>query len=458
MIYGWWISNEVTRPIEKVSLIAKSIERGVSTSLPKTSGSTETDDLLHTLHRNQQQLLNLIGLMDKVSSGDLDVALAPLQQSDRLSTAFQKLLAKVSESIYAKQDLDRVNSAIKGITEEIARIKNGNFDIELTTEFTATNEISNTIKFLIQSLNNLVQEVKNESKQTLTSAKETQKTIQNVIGADENRIREMKQATRALNQIPHLVRNISDELLTSTQAAKIASERASDGSQTACANIVAVNALRGQIRETVKRVGRLGERTQEIGKAAKTVEDLAQRTNLIALNASINSSDSGSSERRLETFTGEVERLATRAAQTNKQISALNKTVAAEIAEIEDSLQDSVGAAANLSRYAIETENSLNNLEKYINQFLNLQENLIVSSTARTTDTESAFESFVSSIAEAENAVFKLKESETQIAQIGISMENLQFAITDFKTVPSAVQEILPANDYSTIFEPEIQP
>ena len=96
MVFGWWLSNEVVSPIEKVSLLAKSLERGVSISLPRTSGSIETDELLQTLHRNSQQMQNLVGLMDKVTNGDLDVALTPLQNSDRLTGAFQKLLAKVT--------------------------------------------------------------------------------------------------------------------------------------------------------------------------------------------------------------------------------------------------------------------------------------------------------------------------------------------------------------------------
>ncbi len=68
MVFGWWLSNEVVTPIEKVSLLAKSLERGSPVSLPKTSGSTETDELLQTLHRNNRQLQNLVGLMDKVAA------------------------------------------------------------------------------------------------------------------------------------------------------------------------------------------------------------------------------------------------------------------------------------------------------------------------------------------------------------------------------------------------------
>ena len=86
MAFGWWLSNEVVHPIEKVSLLAKSMERSALTSLPKTSGSTETDDLLEMLHRNSQQIQKLVNLMDEVSAGNTDVALTPLQNSGSLKT------------------------------------------------------------------------------------------------------------------------------------------------------------------------------------------------------------------------------------------------------------------------------------------------------------------------------------------------------------------------------------
>lgn len=68
VIFGWWLAGEVVTPVEKVSLLAKSLERGVSAGLPKTSGSTETDDILETLQRISQQVQKLVTSMDEAST------------------------------------------------------------------------------------------------------------------------------------------------------------------------------------------------------------------------------------------------------------------------------------------------------------------------------------------------------------------------------------------------------
>ena len=441
MAFGWWLSDEALKPIEKLSLLAKSLERGVSTSLPKTSGSSETDELLQTLHRNNQQLHNLLGLMDKVSSGNLDVALTPLEQNDRLSVSFQKLLARVTDSIHAKRDLEQLKTAIRQITEEVILVRNGNFDVEIKSDFGQTSEISETLRFLIHQLNELINHVKNDSKQSHCAAKEARKTIQKIIVADENRIREMNQATLALKQVPQAAQRIAAELFASSHTARQSIEKAQIGTRRAQENVTAVNALRQQIREAVKRIGQLNERTQEIGKIAKTIEDLAQRSNMIALNASIQTAGTGVQALGVSAFTDEVERLAERAAKTNKQISTLNKTITADIGEIERSLQDSVSGAANLSKFAIETGSSLSELEKHTGQFLNLQEKLVASSGEQSADAELAFQSFVAAISATENAVKNLRESELQIAQIESAMENLQTAVAGYRNSASVVEQ-----------------
>jgi hypothetical protein len=113
----------------------------------------------------------------------------------------------------------------------------------------------------------------------------------------------------------------------------------------------------------------------------------------------------------------------------------------AEVGEIERSLLDSVSEAANLSKFALETGSSLSELEKYIQQFLNLQEKLVVYSDEQSADTEMTFQNFTVLVDEAENAVKNLKESEMQISQIMTAMEVLQVAVADFKTSGNALEK-----------------
>ena len=436
MVFGWWLSNEIISPIEKVSLLAKSMERGVSITLPRTTGSIETDELLLSLQRNNQQVQNLVGLMNKVASGDLDVALSPLQNSDRLSNSFQKLLAKVSESIHAKQDLEKLKNALEQINEEIISVRSGNFNAEITADSAEIREISETLRYLIQTVNKLIGQIETDSVRARSSAVEAQKTLQIFIQQDELSVQELNQAKLALKQTPGNVQKISETLAGSALSAVQSIEKAQKGTQTAQENLSSVAALRRQIQEAVSRIGRLNERSLEIGKVAKAVDDLAQRTGLIALNASIQADELGAAGGGFASVAEEIEHLAARAGDTNKQISSLNKTIFAEIAQVESSLDATVGEVANLSKYAIETGNALSELERYVGQFLNLQDQLAGFSSEQSAETEQAFQVFINSISETERKIESLKKTEDDIIRSAKAMDNLQSAIAGFKSPP----------------------
>lgn len=431
-VFGWWLSNEVVSPIEKIALLAKSIERGAATSLPRTLGSSEADELLQTLHRNNNQLQKIVGLMDEVAAGNLSVALTPLQNSDRLTNSFQQLLAKVSESISAKQDLEKLQASVNRLAGEIDAVRDGNLTPEIASHLPDTGEISETLKYLIRHLKEITSQIKIETKQTKNISANFRNTISSVIERDETRVQQMHQASLVLKQIPNGVQKICEDLADSATAADRSIEKARQGERSAQMNASAVSRIRRQIQEAIKQIQNLGERSQEIDKLAKTIGDLAQRTNMIALNASLLTDDSGENSRRVAVIVEEIERLAERAAAVNNQISTFNKSIASEISQAEGVLRQSISEAANLSKFAIETGNSLGELEKYLSQFLNLQNKLSASSQEQSAETEKAFQTFVKSISETEAAIKNLKTLNINAAQISKSAENLYSVAADF--------------------------
>ncbi|HEY8559277.1 MAG TPA: methyl-accepting chemotaxis protein [Pyrinomonadaceae bacterium] len=437
MVFGWWLSNEVVSPIEKVSLLAKSLERSASTSLPKTSGSIETDELLETIHRQSQQMQRLVALMDEVSAGNTDLALAPLQNSDRMLGAFQKLLAKVSDSIDARAKLENLQNSVAQISDEIGRVRQYHLDAEIAADFKETKEISETLKFLVNHLSELVAQVRDDSTATQSAAGDVRRTLQSVIQQSEAKIQEMNQAAFTLKDIPNSVQKISGTFAVAVESANRSIERARQGTVTAQENVRSAGKLRKQLQEAVSRLGRLNEHAQEIGKIARAVGDLAHRTGTVALNASIQAGDFGDGARGFTVVAEEIKRLATRAENANKQIATLNKALTSDIGEVERALKSTVQEAADLSKFAVETGSSLSELEKHIAQILNLQDQLNADSNQRALESEKAFQVFIGSIAETEMSVEALKQSEKSVAALGAALASLQLAVDDYK-LPAA--------------------
>lgn len=431
--FGWWLSNEIVGPVERVTLISKSLERTSSTSIPKTSGSYETDELLQTLFRNSQQVQQIVTMMDSVANGNLDVSLAPIEGYDRLNASFGKLLARVAESIHAREELDALQASLEKLKREAGPVRSGNLSGRLSQEDSQTREIAAAFNYLLDNLSKIIELARTNSRDAGDVAKVIEKNLRTVILQDESRIDEMTQASIALKQVPNMVQNISENLQNASQSAKMSMEKVRKGNEVAAQNADAVSKTRRQMREVSKRVQSLTERSQDISKLATLVDDLSNRTNMVALNASIQATEMGEQGQGFALVAEEVERLAGRAASTNRQITALSKGLATEIRKVENALELAGGEISAFSRFAIECSNLLAELERHVGQFVNLHENLLNVSGDRSEETDRAFLTFLNSISESKATVDELKNSSSELSDLFTLMEGLQVAVSDYR-------------------------
>jgi methyl-accepting chemotaxis protein len=98
-------------------------------------------------------------------------------------------------------------------------------------------------------------------------------------------------------------------------------------------SLAALTAIRAQVEEIAQRIGRLGERTVQIGNVTQTVKDLADQTNMLALNAAIEAVRSGEHGKGFAVVAREMRSLADQSIQGTKQVRGLIEDVSAAIRE-----------------------------------------------------------------------------------------------------------------------------
>src|SRR6202022_2573432 len=140
-----------------------------------------------------------------------------------------------------------------------------------------------------------------------------------------------------------------------------------------------MNAIRETIQETSKRIKRLGESSQEIGNIVELINDIAEQTNILALNASIQAYMAGEAGRGFAVVADEVQRLAERAANATKQIKVLVRPFQTDTNDAVVSMERTTTSVEGGALRAENAGAALGEIEQVSNQIASLVQNISAS-------------------------------------------------------------------------------
>jgi len=116
--------------------------------------------------------------------------------------------------------------------------------------------------------------------------------------------------------------------------------------------VIGINESRDLIRETEKRIKRLGERSQEITQVVGLINSIAERTGILALNASMQATAAGDAGRGFAIVADEVKRMSENARDATREISTLVMSIQSETSETVLAMNNAITRVVDVSRLA----------------------------------------------------------------------------------------------------------
>ncbi|WP_026352855.1 methyl-accepting chemotaxis protein [Solimonas variicoloris] len=268
--------------------------------------------------------------------------------------------------------------AILSLLDEITNLADGDLTVDVTVTEDFTGAIADSINYTVQNMRNLVGTITSASENVATAATGTQETALKMSEASERQAREITAVTNTIAATSQSLQQVAGQAEKLAQQAQQSVQIAHDGAGTVNRTILGMSALREQIQDTSKRIKRLGESSQEIGNIIEFINDIAEQTNTLALNASIQAAMAGEAGRGFAVVADEVQKLAERAASATRQIETLVKTIQADtqeaITSMERSTQNVVGGAKSAEEAGqalTKVESSSQDLAKLITEIAN---------------------------------------------------------------------------------------
>jgi twitching motility protein PilJ len=208
---------------------------------------------------------------------------------------------------------------------------------------------------------------------------------------------------------------------------------ASNGAAIVRQTISGMDSIREQIQETSKRIKRLGESSQEIGSIVELINDIAEQTNILALNAAIQAASAGEAGRGFAVVADEVQRLAERASGATKRIETLVQTIQSDTNEAVSSMEQTTTEVVNGARLAEDAGTALGEIEQVSNNLAGLIQGISTAAkqqSAAATNITSTMHVIQEITAQTSVGASQTAESIGNLAQLA---QDLRRSVADFK-------------------------
>ena len=308
------------------------------------------------VYRISRGIARQVGCIDEllasIGIGDF-AARAEVLTDDELgatATALNAMLDNTVNLLQSQEERDNMQSSILKLLDDVAGVAHGDLTKEAEVTAEMTGAIADSFNYMIVELRGIIGSVQATTSRVATSTRTIKATAERLA---EGSVQQSQRVTDVSAAIGAMTDSIQQVALTASTASTVATQAlaaARGGSESVQKTVEGMDAIRTHVQETSKRIKRLGESSQEIGEIVQLIEDVADRTSILALNASIQAAMAGEAGKGFAVVAEEVERLAERATGSAKKISTLIKSIQTDtkeaISAMEETTREVVGGSS----------------------------------------------------------------------------------------------------------------
>jgi methyl-accepting chemotaxis protein len=324
IIIGFLIVRNISGPLNEITKIATRIGEGdLDVELPVVERKDEVGILLQNFSSMIEALKGMANAAQKIASGDITGSIAPQSEKDILGNAFLQMLNNLRRIM--KDIMEGVNLLGSSASEILA----------------ATTQVASG------------------TAETATAISETTTTVE-----------EVQQAAKQTSQ---KAKNV-------VESAQLVAKVSQNGQKAVEETVTGMNRIREQMDTIAQTVVRLSEQSQSIGGIIASVTDIADQSNLLAVNAAIEAAKAGEQGKGFAVVAQEIKNLAGQSKQSTSQIrNILNDVQKATSAAVLATEQGSKAVVAGVKQ-SLEAGETIRILAESINEAVQAATQIVASS------------------------------------------------------------------------------
>lgn len=400
---------------------------------------------LYFLSTITRPLNHLVGVMDKLAAGDTEVR-ARLETLDEIGTLGRQFDLMVDQREAAAEKItrenDQLNNSVITLLQAVAKLSQRDLTVKVPVAEDVTGPVADAINLMADETAKVLGNVMAIASYVAQTSQQVKVQSHTVIDVATEEKREVEQAAAELEEASKTMMAIAKLALSCNQAADKAIETTDKAQETVLGTVEGITSIRDAVRETEKRIKRLGERSQEIGGVVNLINSIAERTHILALNASMHAASAGEAGRGFAVVANEVQRLAENAREATSKIAALVNNIQVETSDTVATMNEAISQVVRGTELAQQAGVQMRDTRETTAELVTLVQRIAASSENQAQMAQQLRERAVEIQKSTQHTHEQLQDQVTQTEKLVDYSEGLLESVSVF-ILPKSVAEVM---------------
>ena len=272
--------------------------------------------------------------------------------------------------------ITRPINEIKMLMQDMAA---GEGDLTLRLAIKSQDEVGMLAEYFnsfMDKLHHIISNVSHSTTQLASASEQLTTSTQAMLAQSNSQLVDIENATASVTHTTSMINDISNNAEEASQSAKTADQQAKAGAMLAVNAVCGIDSLVEEIEQAAEEIAGLQTHSEQIGKVIEMITNIAEQTNLLALNAAIEAARAGEQGRGFAVVADEVRTLATRTQHSTSEIKVSIEELQNKMVGAVTMMQNAREKAQHESEEVEQSAESLSEIAGSVSVITNMNEKI----------------------------------------------------------------------------------